>query len=84
MKKTAATAGVTVVDDKSRIETKGRLEAANTAAEKYCGDFQEAVEAFKKGNAFSGAINGKAILASYSDPDGNANIPPVYGRNGRC
>lgn len=66
MKKTAAQSGFTIVDDKSRIETKDRISSAKIAAEKFCGDYDLAVKAYIRGEAFVGGKDGIGILPPYS------------------
>lgn len=80
MKRAAARSGFIVVDDKSKIETKGLLESAKTASDKYCQDYTDATENFKKANAFSGAKDARAILTPYASINGDPFIPSIYRR----
>lgn len=80
MKKTAAQSGFVVVDDKSKIETKGLLESAKTAADQYCSDYTKALKAFEKSNSFSGAKHARAILTPYASINGDPIVPSVYRR----
>lgn len=80
MKRAAAQSGFIVVDDKSKIETKGLLESAKTAADKYCSDYTTSVQDFQKSNAFSGAKHARAILTPYASIDGDPIVPSIYRR----
>lgn len=72
LKKMAAQSGFTVVDDVSKIETKDMIKSAQQAVETFCGDYDDAIKAYKKGAAFSGARDALAILAPYANQEGDS------------
>jgi hypothetical protein len=54
LKKTAASGGFKIVDDKSTVDTTGTLSNAKAVSAEYCDAYEGAVKEFERGNQFSG------------------------------